>query len=201
MTSSSFRVALIDRLIPAIWSQPGSRLATVLTTIAKIAVGVLLLALLAQLRLQLGPVPFTGQTLGVLLLGAAYGAPLGAVTTSSYVLLGAIGLPLFAGGQSGFAYALGPTGGYLVGFVFAAALLGYLAGRGWDRSLTTCALAMLLANVVIYLPGLAWLQQALGLSWSATIAAGLTPFVAGDLVKLAIAAAVLPAAWRLLGKK
>lgn len=168
--------------------------------VVKVVVGVLLLALLAQARVQIGPVPITGQTLGVLLLGAAYGVPLGLVTMGAYLVLGAVGVPLFAGGASGLAYAVGPTGGYLLGFVIAAALLGYLSRRGWDRGLLSCALMMALASAVIYVPGVAWLKQALGTSWSAAVAAGLTPFLIGDAVKLAIAAAALPGAWRLLGR-
>lgn len=168
-----------------------------LTTLLKVAVGVLLLALLAQVRLQIGPVPITGQTLGVLLLGAAYGLPLGLYSVLAYTLLGAAGLPIFAAGGSGLAYLLGPTGGYLAGFVLAAALLGYLTRRGWDRNMASCAAAMGLASLAIYLPGLTWLRYVAGLDWGATLAAGLTPFLVGDAIKLAIAAVVLPAAWRL----
>lgn len=189
--------ALIASLVPVMAPRVAPRLAAVL----KVACGVLLLALLAQVRVQIGPVPVTGQTLGVLLLGAAYGLPLGVTTVVAYALLGAAGLPVFAGGGSGLAYLAGPTGGYLVGFVLAAALLGFLARRGWDRSLTSCALAMGLATLTIYLPGLAWLHYAAGLSWPATVAAGLTPFLVGDAIKLAIAAAALPGAWRLSGAR
>ncbi|HZJ08389.1 MAG TPA: biotin transporter BioY [Trueperaceae bacterium] len=188
---------LIDRLVPV----TAPRVAPRLVVLLKVAGGVLLLALLAQVRLQIGPVPITGQTLGVLLLGAAYGLPLGVTTVVAYALLGAAGLPVFAGGGSGLAYLAGPTGGYLVGFVLAAALLGYLARRGWDQSLASCALAMGLASLTIYLPGLAWLHYALGLGWRATVAAGLTPFLVGDVIKLAIAAVALPGAWRFLGAR
>jgi biotin transport system substrate-specific component len=149
--------------------------------------GVLLLALLSQVRVPIGPVPVTGQTLGA--------------TVSLYLLRGAAGLPVFAGGEAGLAYAFGPTGGYLVGFALAAALLGRLAARGWDKGVLTCAAAMVLANVVVYVPGLLWLKLSLGLGWQATLAAGLAPFMLGDAVKLAIAAAALPAAWRLVGRQ
>jgi len=165
-----------------------------------VGVGVAFLALLAQLRLQIGPVPITGQTLGVLVLGAAYGARLGALTTGAYALLGLVGLPLFAGGGAGFAYLLGPTGGYLVGFVAAAALLGLLADRGWDRTYVRAAVAMLAATLVIYLFGVGWLTVALGGNVSTALAVGLAPFVAGDLIKLGVAMTLLPTAWRLLGK-
>lgn len=186
------RSLLADRLLPAY----GAWLRGVLM----VAGGVAFLALLAQVRLQLGPVPFTGQTLGVLLLGAAYGARMGALTTGAYALLGMAGLPLFTGGASGVAYVMGPTGGYLLGFVLAAALLGVLAQRGWDRGYGSAAVAMLLANVAIYVPGLAWLSVALGGDVTAALAVGLAPFVVGDLLKLALAVLLLPTAWRVLGR-
>lgn len=186
------RSLLADRLLPN--SAAGLRQALM------VAGGVAFLALLAQVRLQVGPVPFTGQTLGVLLLGAAYGARLGALTTGAYALLGLAGLPLFAGGGSGLAYLLGPTGGYLIGFVLAAGLVGALARRGWDRGYGSAALAMLLASVAIYLPGVAWLSVALGGDVLGALAAGLAPFVLGDLLKLALAVLLLPTAWRLVGR-
>lgn len=174
---------------------------SLLTDAIKVGVGIVFLALLAQLRVQIGPVPVTGQTLGVLLLGASYGLSLGAATTLGYLALGALGLPLFAGGAGGWAYLTGPTGGYLVGFVLAAALLGYLARRGWDRRLLSCLLALVLASLAIYLPGLAWLHYGSGLDWQVALSVGLLPFLAGDLVKLAIAAAALPLAWRLVARE
>jgi biotin transport system substrate-specific component len=185
--------ALITRLVPGDTSA--------VRTVAMVAAGVAFLALLAQVRVQIGPVPFTGQTLGVLVLGAAYGARLGALTTGAYALLGVAGLPLFAGGGSGASYLLGPTGGYLIGFVAAAALLGVLAERGWDRSYPLTALAMLLATGVIYLFGVAWLAVALGGNLNAALTAGLAPFVVGDLMKLGVAVMLLPTAWRLLGRR
>lgn len=189
--------SLVDRLVP-VKAVSSSRAA--LRPLILVGVGVAFLALLAQLRLQIGPVPITGQTLGVLVLGAAYGARLGVLTTGAYALLGLVGLPLFAGGGAGFAYLLGPTGGYLVGFVAAAALLGVLADRGWDRTYVRAAVAMLAATLVIYLFGVGWLTVALGGNVSTALAVGLAPFVAGDLIKLGVAMTLLPTAWRLLGK-
>lgn len=174
---------------------------TALRSLLLIGAGVAFLALLAQLRVQIGPVPVTGQTLGVLLLGAAYGARLGVITTGAYALLGVAGLPLFAGGGSGFAYLLGPTGGYLVGFVVAAGLLGALAQRGWDRTYAGAAGAMLAATLLIYVFGVTWLTVALGGDVTAALSAGVVPFVAGDLIKLGVAVTLLPSAWRLLGRK
>lgn len=184
------RGTLIDRLVPG--------RASALRPLLMIAAGVAFLALLAQVRVQIGPVPFTGQTLGVLLLGAAYGARLGALTTVGYALLGVVGLPLFAGGASGFAYLMGPTGGYLIGFVLAATLLGALAERGWDRSYGLTALAMLAASAVVYLAGLTWLTAALGGDLGAAVSAGLLPFLVGDAVKLGLAVVLLPTVWRAL---
>lgn len=187
--------SLVDRVLPA---SENTRAA--LRPLLLVGAGVAFLALLAQIRLQIGPVPITGQTLGVLLLGAAYGARLGTLTTGAYALLGVAGLPLFAGGGSGVTYLLGPTGGYLVGFVAAAALLGALAERDWDRTYVRAAIAMLAATVVIYLFGVSWLAVALVGDLNTALAAGLVPFVPGDLVKLGIAMTLLPTAWRLLGK-
>jgi len=196
-SAPTFVSSLVERLAPAAVRPIDARLATAL----KVTVGVVLLALLAQVRLQVGPVPITGQTLGVLLIGAGYGLSLGLTTVLAYLLLGAVGLPLFAGGASGLAYLAGPTGGYLVGFVLATALLGLFVRRAWDRSMASCAVAMLVASLAIYLPGLVWLKLYLGLEWAATIGVGLTPFLGGDIIKLVIAAVALPGAWRLLGHK
>lgn len=202
MTSADRSLTLLGAILPV----PASLSRGRVRAVALVALGVAFLALLAQLRVQIGPVPITGQTLGVLLLGAAYGARLGAATTGAYLLLGAVGLPLFTGGQAGLGYVMGPTGGYLVGFVAAAALLGTLAERGWDRSVRMTALAMLLASLVVYACGLAWLHVALngagalGEGWARTLQVGLLPFLAGDAVKLAVATLLLPAAWRLSGR-
>ena len=189
MTTRIYYKPLIHRLVP------GTH--TGLRTSLQVLVGVALVALLAQVRVQIGPVPFTGQTLGVLLVGAAYGVQLGASTLAAYLLVGALGLPVFQGAASGWSYMLGGTGGYLLGFVLAAALVGYLAERGWDKHVGWAALAMLLGNVLIYVPGLLWLNR-LAPDWATTVQWGLTPFVVSDLLKLVIAAGLLPTAWKLL---
>jgi biotin transport system substrate-specific component len=170
--------------------------------------GSLLIAALAQVSIPLPftPVPITGQTLGVLLVGAAFGPGLGVATLAVYLLQGAIGLPFFAGGGSG-ADVLGlasATGGYLWGFVLASWLVGWLARRGWDRSFGSAVGAMLLGEVAIYAVGLPWLHRALpGLtggpvSVEDTLVAGLYPYVIGDVIKLVVAAAALPGAWWVL---
>ena len=162
-----------------------------------IVVGSLFVAALAQVRIPLPftPVPLTGQTFAVLLVGAALGAKRGAASLGLYLLMGITGLPVFAGGASGLAYLTGPTGGYLVGFVVAAALVGLLATRGLDRRIPSALLAFLAGEVVIYLFGVAWLSVYLGVQRA--IAAGLLLFLVGDAIKLAAAALALPAAWKL----
>lgn len=163
-------------------------------------VGSLLIALAAQVAVPLpfSPVPVTAQTLAVLLIGAAFGARLGVATVGLYILEGIAGLPVFApGGAPGAARLLGPTGGYLIGFVAAAYLTGVLAERGWDRRTLTTALAMLVGEIAIYAFGLAGLARFLPAD--RLLEAGLVPFIPGELVKVALAALMVPAAWRLGG--
>lgn len=164
--------------------------------------GTALLTASAKVQIPFYPVPMTLQTLVVLGLGMAYGWRLAAATLLLYLAQGAAGLPVFAGTPEkglGLAYMLGGTGGYLLGFVMAAAACGWLAERGWDRSVITTALAMLLGNLLIYVPGLLWLGALFG--WDKPILEwGLLPFLLGDLVKLALAALLLPLAWKALGR-
>ena len=154
----------------------------------------------AKVQIPFFPVPMTMQTLVVLLIGMAYGWKLGAATVGLYLLQGVAGLPVFAGTPEkgiGLLYMMGPTGGFLVGFVLAAALVGYLAQRGWDRNMGTTALAMLLGNAIIYVPGLLWLGSVVG--WDKPVLQwGMTPFLIGDLAKLIIAALLMPAVWKLV---
>ena len=140
------------------------------------------------------PVPVTGQTLAVLLVGASLGARLGAASVVLYIVEGIAGLPVFAGGTAGLLRLSGPTGGYLIGFVAAAFVVGLLAERGWDRRIWTAAIAMLVGEVVIYVFGLSWLSR-FPLP-AGVLDAGLWPFVAGDIYKLVVAALLLPSAWR-----
>lgn len=177
--------------------RPAAKRAALAYDALLIAGGSLLIALSAQIavRLPFSPVPITAQTLVVLLLGALLGRRRAALTVLAYIAQGLAGLPVFAGGASGLAYLLGPTGGYLVGFAAAAWATGWLAEYGWDRHVFSAALAMLIGNVVIYALGLAWLSLYVG---DAALTLGLLPFVAGDLLKIALAAAVLPAGWKLM---
>jgi len=171
--------------------------------------GSLFVALLAQVAIPLPftPVPITGQTLGVLLVGAALGSRLGFMALLAYLLEGAMGLPVFAGGTGGLAKILGPTGGFLLAFPLAAGLVGLLVERlGLDRSFPGTLLAMLLGNALLYLVGLPWLAAWLmGVGKFAGVggllAMGLFPFLPGDLVKAVLAALLLPSAWRLLGRR
>ena len=154
----------------------------------------------AKIQVPFYPVPMTLQTLAVLGLGMAYGWRLAFATLLLYLAQGAFGLPVFAGTPEkgiGLAYMMGPTGGYLLGFLLAATLCGWLAERGWDRNVATTALAMLLGNIVIYVPGLLWLGAVVG--WDKPVLEwGLTPFLLGDATKLVLAALILPGLWTLI---
>lgn len=161
--------------------------------------GSLLLALSARVEIPLVPVPITMQTFVVLVIGFAYGWRLGALTLLLYLAEGAGGLPVFAGGGSGVGVLAGHTGGYLCGFVVAAAVCGRLAESGWDRRPTTTFAAMLIGNLIIYALGLLQLGTVIG--WDKPILAwGMYPFLLGDLLKIALAMVVLPGAWKIIGK-
>jgi len=169
---------------------------------AALLFGVCLLTLSAKLQVPFWPVPMTMQTLVVLMLGMAYGPRLGAGTVLAYLLVGAAGLPVFAGTPErgiGLAYMMGPTGGFLMGFVLAAWITGALAERGWDRSVPWCAAAMLAGTVVIFVLGLAALIPITGLSRA--IETGLVPFLASSALKIALGAVAMPVIWRVLGRR
>jgi biotin transport system substrate-specific component len=169
---------------------------------AALLFGVCLLTLSAKLRVPFWPVPMTMQTLVVLMLGMACGPRLGAGAVVAYLLVGAAGLPVFAGTPErgiGLAYMMGPTGGFLMGFVLAAWITGALAERGWDRSVPWCAAAMLAGTVVIFVLGLAALIPITGLSRA--IETGLVPFLASSALKIALGAVAMPVIWRVLGRR
>jgi biotin transport system substrate-specific component len=147
------------------------------------------------------PVPITGQTFGVLLVGGALGFRRGLAATVLYIAIGLVGVPFFAEGRGGVNVILGATGGYLIGFILASAIVGRLAELGWDRRIGGAIGAMLVGNVVIYLIGLPWLATVTGLGVEWTIANGLIPFLFGDVLKLLLAAAVFPAAWWVVGRR
>jgi biotin transport system substrate-specific component len=179
---------------------PRGRSARWATAAAAVFLGMCLLTVSAKVQVPFWPVPMTLQTLVVLMLGMAYGSRLAAGTALAYLCAGAAGLPVLAGTPErgiGLAYMMGPTGGFLVGFVVAAFLVGLLAERGWDRSFLKCAAAMVLGHVAITLTGLAWLSVLLGTSKA--IELGLMPFLASSALKTALGAALMPMAWRVLG--
>jgi biotin transport system substrate-specific component len=186
-------IAVREALIDAAWPGSGVRRDAIL-----ILGGAAALGLLAQVQIPLQPVPVTGQTFGVLLIGALLGSRRGALSMLSYLTLGAAGLPVFAGLAAGSAHFVGPTGGYLAGFVLAAGLVGWLAERGWNRRIHTTALAMLIGTVVIYVPGIAWLSTLVG--WGQVLQLGVYPFLLGDALKVVLAALALPWGWRLTGR-
>ena len=191
-------LTLADFLVPI---RLGERLGTRVRHIVLIVAGALLVALTAQIYIPTQPVPFTGQTFGVLVVGGALGFRRGALALLLYLLIGAVGLPVFAEGDRGVSVLQGPSGGYLIGFVVAAAVVGRLAELGWDRKLGGSLAAMLIGNVIIYAIGVPWLKVAIDVSWAEAVALGLTPFLLWDTVKLVVAGALFPAAWWLVGRR
>ena len=164
--------------------------------------GIAFLAIAAKIKVPMFPVPMTMGPVAVLTMVGAYGERLGLVTILGYMLIGALGFDIFAGSSAenfGLTYMKGGTGGYLVGYVLAVIALGTLARAGWDRSALKMAGAMLLGNALIYVPGLIWLGMLYG--WDKPILQwGLTPFLLGDVLKLAMAAIILPFAWKMVGR-
>ena len=188
--------AIHPTIIGTLWLPASTSRAIRLVVLA--VAGTLALTLSAKIQMPFYPVPMTMQTFVVLVIGMAYGWRLGGATLFLYLAEGVVGLPVFAGTPEkgiGLAYMMGGTGGYLVGFVLAAAACGWLAERGWDRNVMTTALAMFIGNVIIYIPGLLWLGVVFG--WDKPILQwGLIPFIVGDLAKLGLAGVVLPLVWR-----
>lgn len=187
---------IAEAAIPPSWRH--SAAARILVETSLVLLGSVLVAFAAQLRLDLPftPVPITGQTFGVLLVGAVLGSRRGALAMLAYLGEGAAGLPVFAGGGCCIPWLLGPTAGYLWSYPAAAWLVGRLAESGWDRRPGTTALAMGAGNLVIYAGGLAWLALFTGADRA--LLAGVAPFLPGDLLKIGLAAAVLPGGWRLV---
>ncbi len=179
--------------------------------VALVLLGVAVMALSAQVAIRVPgtPVPITGQTFGVLTTATALGFRRGIASVGLYLVLGFV-LPIYAGGASGIGHilasqdgrlVLGPTGGYLLGFLLAAAVAGRLAELGWDRRYAGALAAMLLGNALIYVAGLPWLAMATGISTGEALRQGLYPFVAGDAIKFALAAAVFPIGWWVVGRR
>jgi biotin transport system substrate-specific component len=187
-------------LVEAVAPREGTQL--LVKQLALVLLGIVVLAVAAKIKVPMWPVPITMGTFAVLTIGAAYGARLGLVTILGYMIVGALGFDVFAGSSAeanGLSYMVGGTGGYLLGYVMATVALGWFAQAGWDRSAGKMSLAMLAGNVIIYVPGLIWLGMLYG--WDQPILQwGLTPFLIGDALKLALAAALLPALWKLVGR-
>lgn len=177
---------------------------TALTHAGFIVGGTLFIAALAQIAIPVpgSPVPVTGQTLAVYLIGTTYGARLGFATFGTYLLAGIAGAPVFApAATQGLARLTGATGGYLIGMLVATLILGALADRKADQKFKTSFPALILGSVIVFAFGLIWLNVSLNLTWAQTIGAGLTPFIFGEVIKIAITATSLPLIWRRISKK
>jgi len=182
--------------------RPSEKKRAYLYDVALVVGGSIVIALCAQIAIGF-PVPITGQTFAVLIVAMLLGSRRGVLCILTYLAQGLMGLPVFAQGKAGLAAFFGPTGGYLVGFVAAAYLVGLLAERGWDRRAPSTVLAMVFGNSAIYACGLAWLSclmyvSARPLGGRGVLAVGLYPFLIGDMVKIALAAILLPAGWKLI---
>jgi biotin transport system substrate-specific component len=193
-------LTIADFLIPV---RVGERTSPRIRDIALVVAGALLIYLTAKVSVPIpgNPVPFTLQNFGVLVVGGALGFRRGGSAAFLYVALGLIGLPFFAEGKGGFSVILGTTGGYIIGFIFAGALVGRLAELGWDRKIGGALGATALGTAIIYAIGVPWLAVTTGQSLAWAIDKGLLPFLVADIVKLVAAAAVFPAAWWVVGRR
>lgn len=191
---------IADRIVP----RSESRAATLTWDLVLVLAGTALVSLLAQVSIPWYPVPFTGQTLAVLLVGGMLGAWRGALSLALYFAIGALGAPIFSDQSGGWDIITGATGGYIIGFILAAAVVGWLAERGADRRVVPMIGVLLLGSVLIYAIGVPWLANwapagdGVKFGWSQAYEFGVQPFILGDLIKLAVAAALLPAGWALL---
>ena len=191
-------ITLADFLVPI---RVGERTPSLVRHIVLVVAGAAFVALCAQVYIPTQPIPFTGQTFGVLLVGGALGFRRGALALLLYLLIGAIGLPVFAQGTSGVAKVVGASGGYLFGFVIAAAIVGRLAELGWDRHIGGSVAAMAIGTAVIYAFGVPWLKVTTGLPWETAVSEGMTKFLIWDAAKLAIAAGIFPLSWWIIGRR
>jgi biotin transport system substrate-specific component len=197
-TAADRGLTVADFLVPITLAE---RLNTKVRDSILIVSGALFIYLTSLVVVPHEPVPWTGQTFGVLMAGGALGLRRGFLAVGLYVLLGYVGLPFFAEGKSGASVILGATGGYLIGFMVAGAVVGRLAELGWDRRFGGALGMMLVGSAIIYAIGLPWLGAVANLTPSETIAAGFTPFIVWDAIKLTVAAGIFPVAWWLLGRR
>ena len=204
MSSSSVPQPVVVRHFPlaaVLWPDRADGFSAAARAVILVALGTALLALSAKINLPLPYVPMTLQTLVVLMIGAAYGWRLGSVTVITYLAEGAIGLPVFAGPVGGLAPLVGPTAGYLAGFVAAAFITGWLSERGWDRSVPRLFVAMGLGHIVILAAGFAWLAFGMKLGVEKAWLVGIAPFVAASVIKNALGAAFVPAIRHMLDRR
>jgi len=187
---------LTNVTIADLW-RPREKTPAGLYDISLILCGSLLIGLSAQIAIG-WPVPFTMQTFAVLMIGALFGARRGGLTVFVYLIEGAAGLPVFSLGRGGPAVLFGPTGGYLFGFIAAAYVTGLLAQKGWDRKITTTIIAMIIGDLLLLSSGLLWLSLIIGVRNA--LATGVYPFIIGDMIKIGLAAALLPTGWKLLAR-
>ena len=192
-------------LAVAVWPENANRL---VRDIVLVLAGTAVLALSAKISVPFYPVPMTLQTFAIMAIAAAYGARLAVATVVAYLIEGALGLPVFAGAGAGLAYLAGPTGGFLIGFVALAGIVGEAADRGWSRSIPKLFAVMIFADAVVFALGFAWLSWfahlasgAIGIGPAKAFAGAIVPFVLADVLKIALAALAVPAAWSLLGRK
>ena len=197
-TAAERGITLADFLVPI---RVGERLGTRIRHATLIIVGALFVILCARVFIPTQPVPFTGQTFGVLLVGGALGFRRGMAALLLYLAIGAIGLPVYSEGRAGLTVIQGATGGYLIGFVAAGAVVGRLAELGWDRRIGGALAAMAIGTAIIYAVGVPWLKVTTGLPWPDAVAGGMTKFLVWDAAKLAVAAGIFPAAWWLIGRR
>jgi biotin transport system substrate-specific component len=168
---------------------------TLATDVALVVGGAAVVAVAAQIAVPLWPVPITGQTFAVLVVASALGAVRGTLAMALYAVLGIVGLPIFSDASSGLSIVAGPTGGYIIGFVFSAALVGWIAERSGDRKYLGATLAFAAGTVVTFAFGLIWLSASLNLNLEQTLQGGLYPFIIGGIVKSLLAAAIIPTVW------
>jgi biotin transport system substrate-specific component len=197
-TAAERGITLADFLVPVAVAE---RIPTAVRHATLIIAGAVIVALSARIVIPTEPVPFTAQTLGVLVVGGALGFRRGAMALLLYLAVGALGLGVFADGDAGVVKLLGATGGYLIGFVVAAAIVGRLAELGWDRHIGGSLAAMAIGTAVIYAIGVPWLKVTLGIPWETAVAEGMTKFLPWDAAKVVLAAGVFPAAWWIIGRR
>jgi biotin transport system substrate-specific component len=197
-TAEDRGITLADFLVPI---RVGERTPTRIRHIALIVAGALIVALAARIVIPTTPVPFTGQTFAVLLVGGALGFRRGAAALLLYIAIGALGVPVYAENKAGLAVIQSGSGGYLIGFVVAAAIVGRLAELGWDRRIGGAIAAMAIGTAVIYAIGVPWLKVSTGMPWPDAVAGGMTKFLVWDAAKLAVAAGIFPVAWWIIGRR